>query len=210
MVGNTVQLRNWTELAQDSQIEKTIQALEANGMTPLVVNSGEEAKKKILELIPEGSEVFTATSATLTATGIVQEINESGRFNSVRKKMMALNRETQFLDMRRIASTPEYVVGSVHAITEQGYAMVASFGGSQLPAYVYGAGRVIWVVGTNKIVKDIDEGLRRIEEHSLPLESERLQKVLGRPSEVGKILIVRKEALPGRITVVLVKEKLGF
>jgi hypothetical protein len=175
-----------------------------------VVNSGEEAKHKVRELIPEGSEVFTATSATLAATGIADAINESGRYNSVRKKMMALNRETQFLEMRRLASTPGYVLGSVHAITERGYLVIASFGGSQLPAYVYGAGKVIFVVGVNKIVSDIDEGIRRIEEHSLPLESERLQKALGRPSDIGKLLITRKEVLPGRITVILVKEKLGF
>lgn len=209
-MGSTTQLRNWETLAQDSQIEQTARALEANGMTTIVVNNGEEAKRKVLELIPEGSEVFTATSATLAETGIAPEVNESGKYVSLRKKMMALNRETQFLDMRRIASTPDYVLGSAHAVTERGEVLVASFGGSQLPAYVYGAGKVIWVIGTNKIVKDIDEGLRRIEEHSLPLESERLQKAIGRASEVGKIVIVRKEALPGRITVVLVKEKLGF
>jgi len=90
-------------------------------MTPIVVNSGDEARQKVLDLIPEGSEVFTATSATLTATGIAQQINESGRYVSVRKAMSAMNRETQFLDMRRVASTPKLVVGSVHAITEQGY-----------------------------------------------------------------------------------------
>ena len=207
---NTTQLRDWQELAQDSQIEQTAKALEANGMTTIVVNTGDEARQKVLELIPEESEVFTATSATLAATGIAEAINESGRYKSVRKTMMALNRETQFLDMRRLGSTPEFVLGSAHAVTEQGYVLVASFGGSQIPAYVYGAGKVIWVIGINKIVKNLDEGFRRIEEHSLPLESERLQKAVGRSSDIGKILVVRKEAMPGRITVVLVKEKLGF
>jgi hypothetical protein len=207
---NTTQLRDWQVLAQDSQVEQTAKALEANGMSTIVVNTGEEARQRVLELIPEGSEVFTATSATLAATGIAEAINESGRYKSLRKTMMMLNRETQFLDMRRLGSTPEYVLGSAHAVTEQGYVLVASFGGSQIPAYVYGAGKVIWVIGINKIVKNLDEGFRRIEEHSLPLESERLQKAVGRSSDIGKILVVRKEALPGRITVILVKEKLGF
>ena len=207
---NTTQLRDWQELAQDSQIEQTAKALEANGMTAIIVNTGDEARQKVLELVPEGSEVFTATSATLVATGIAEAINESGRYKSVRKTMMTLNRETQFLDMRRLGSTPEYVLGSAHAVTEQGYVLVASFGGSQIPAYVYGAGKVIWVIGINKIVKNLDEGFRRIEEHSLLLESERLQKALGRSSDIGKILVVRKEVMAGRITVLLVKEKLGF
>jgi hypothetical protein len=95
-------------------------------------------------------------------------------------------------------------------VTEQGYVMVASFGGSQLAPYVFGAGRAIWVVGTNKLVKDVDEGFQRMEQRSLPLESERLYKAVGRHSEIGKILIVRKEPKPTRSTVILVKEKLGF
>jgi hypothetical protein len=210
IVETVQEVRNWEQLAHDHQLEKVVKALEANNITPVVVNNGEEARQKVLELVPEGSEVFTATSATLAATGIAEAINESGRYNSVRKKMMGLNRETQFLDMRRLASTPEYALGSAHAVTEQGYLMIASYGGSQLPALAYGAGRVIFVIGINKIVSDVEEGFRRIEEHSLPLESERLQKAVGRASEVGKILILRKEPLAGRITVVLVKEKLGF
>lgn len=204
------QVRNWEQLAHDHQIDKVVKALESNNMTPFVVTSGEAAKLKVFELVPEGAEVFTATSETLATTGVAEAINESGHYNSVRKKMSALNRETQFLDMRRLASTPEYVLGSAHAVTEQGHLLVASYGGSQLPAYVYGATKVIFVVGINKIVSDVNEGFRRIDEHSLPLESERLQKAVGRTSEVGKILIYRKEPLAGRVTVILVKEKLGF
>jgi len=207
---NATQTRNWETLADDAQLAKTVAALEANGITTIVVDSSEEAKQKVLALIPEGAEVFTATSATLTATGIAEAINESGRYQSIRKQMMGLNRETQFLEMRRLAATPEYVIGSVHALTEHGHALIASFGGSQLTSQVYGAGKVIWVLGTNKLVSNLDEGFQRLEEHALPLESERLEKLMGRKSEIGKVLIVRKEVMPGRITAVLVKEKLGF
>jgi len=207
---NPTRTQTWQELADPATLTETVQALSANGFTVMVADSADEARLKVLELVPEGVEVFTATSATLEKTGIAAEINESGRYHSVRKQLAGLNRQTQMAEMRRLAATPEYVLGSVHAITRQGYVMVASFGGSQLPAYVYGASKVIWVVGTQKIVKDVDEGFRRIEEHSLPLESERLQKALGRPSDIGKILIVRREVLPGRITIVLVKGSLGF
>jgi DNA-binding MarR family transcriptional regulator len=207
---NPIRTRTWQELAEPAMLAETVQALEAHGFSVTVADSADEARQKVLELVPEGVEVFTATSATLEKTGIAAEINESGRYNSVRKKLSGLNRQTQMAEMRRLAATPEYVLGSVHAITQQGYVMAASFGGSQLPAYVHGAAKVIWVVGTQKIVQDIDEGFRRIEEYSLPLESERLQKVLGRPSDIGKILIVRREVVAGRITIVLVKDNLGF
>ncbi len=206
----TIHQKNWNTLAENSQIEKTVKALEANGITVFVVDNATAAKLKVLDLIPDGAEVFTAASATLTESGIAQEINESGRYRSVRKQMQSMNRETQFIEMRRLGATPEFVVGSVQALTEKGQAMIASFGGSQLPAYAYGAGKVIWVVSTQKIVEDLDEGLRRIEEHCLPLESDRLQKAVGRTSEIGKLLIVKKEAQAGRITLILVKEKLGF
>src|SRR5215831_10205035 len=94
-----ISLSKWETLAEDSQIEKTVKALEANGITPIVVNTADEAKQKFLELVPEGAEVFTASSATLTETGIAQAVNESDRFNSVRKKMTGMNRETQFIEM---------------------------------------------------------------------------------------------------------------
>jgi len=202
--------QNWTRLADDAALDTTMKALAANGLNPVLVESAADAKRTVLELLTEGIDVFTASSATLTATGIAEAINESGRYISLRKQMMAMDRATQHREMRVIASTPSYVVGSVHAITEQGHVFIASFGGSQLTSYVYGADHVIWVVGTQKLVKDTDTAFRRVEEYSLPLESERLEKAVGRKSEAAKILIVRKEVLPNRITTVLVKEPLGF
>jgi len=65
------------------------------------------------------------------------------------------------------------------------------------------------VVGTQKIVAHLEEGLRRIEEHSLPLEDVRTHEVYGVLAMLNKILIIRGEYLPGRVTVVL-DEALGF
>jgi len=71
---------------------------------------------------------------------------------------------------------------------------------------------VIWVVGTQKIVKNVDEGMKRIYEYVLPLESVRLNKAynISTGSFVSKLLILNREIVPGRITIILVKEKLGF
>ncbi|HLY24858.1 MAG TPA: LUD domain-containing protein [Aggregatilineales bacterium] len=201
---------NWTQLADHVSLDATIQALAANGFNPLLVGSAAEAKQKVLEMLPEGIDVFAARSATLEAMGLADEIDKSGRYISIRQKLMSLNRETQSFEFRQVSATPSYMVGSVHAVTEQGHVFVASFGGSQLAPYVYGAQKVIWVIGTHKLVKDTDAAFRRIEEHSLPLESERLQKAVGRPSEIAKILIFRKEVVANRITTILVPEVLGF
>jgi len=154
---------------------------------------------------------MTMTSVTLDALGISKEINESGNYNPVRDKLYSMNRETQKKEMKTLGSSPEYVIGSVHAVTEDGKIMVVSATGSQLPAYVYGSNNVIFVVGTQKIVENIDQGMKRIYEHTLPLESERAKKAYGVPgSFVSKILIINKEIDPNRINLIFVPEAIGF
>ena len=83
-------------------------------------------------------------------------------------------------------------------------------GGSQLAAYVYGAGSVIWVVGSQKIVPDRAAAFQRIYEYSYPREDERAREAYGFGSGVNKVLVVNREFMPGRITVILVKQELGF
>jgi len=91
-----------------------------------------------------------------------------------------------------------------------GALLAASMGGSQLGPYVSGAGRVIRVVGTQKIVSDIGEGLRRIGEYAFPVEDARAQAAYGVHSGVNKILVIDRELTPGRITVLFVDEVFGF
>lgn len=202
----------WTQLADAATLEKTIASLKANNIDAFFVENKEEAKKKLLELLPLGSEVFTMTSMTLEAIGVLSEINESGNYDSVRKKLLSMNRETQGREMRKLGASPDWAIGSVHAVTEDGIVMIASNTGSQLAAYAQGAGNIIWVVGAQKIVKNQEEGFRRIYEHCLPLESKRMSEKLGKPftSSVSKILTVSKEVRPGRTTLIFVREVLGF
>lgn len=203
-------MNQWAKPADSKSIKKTIAALKENGIEAVVVNTGEEAKQKVLELIPKGSEVMTVSSVTLQEIGVDSEINESGRFHSLRKKIYAMDYKTQRQEMSRLGAAPDFVIGSVHALTEDGHVLIASASGSQLPAYAYGAGRVIWVVGAQKIVKDTKKGIKRIYEYVLPLEDERARKAYGVGSGVYKLLILNQEKAVGRITLILVKEKLGF
>ncbi|MEM4255175.1 MAG: LUD domain-containing protein [Candidatus Norongarragalinales archaeon] len=199
----------WDELADDFEIEKTVSSLKANGINAFVAGNAEEARKKVLELIPEGAEVMNMTSATLESAGIAKEIIESGKFDSVRKKFAAMDKSRES-EKRKLGAAPDWAVGSVHAVTQDGKVLVASATGSQLPAYAYGAGKVIWVVGTQKIVKNLGEAFKRLEEYVFPLEDARAKKAYGVGSGINKILIVNKEFMPERITLVFVKEKLGF
>jgi len=154
---------------------------------------------------------MSMSSVTLDTVSISKEIQESEKYNSARKKLLSMDRRTQDLEMQKLGAAPEWAAGSVHAITEDGKVIIASQSGSQLPAYAFGSSHVIWVVGTQKIVKNIDEGMKRIYEYVLPLESERAKKAYGVPgSAVNKILIINKEAQKGRITIIFVNEVLGF
>lgn len=200
----------FNKLANDGTVAKVVSALERNGIKAFVVKNGNQAKKKVLEMLPQAAEVFTMTSQTAEAISLAKEINQSKRFNSVRNKLMSMDRKTQSRQMQQLGASPEFVVGSVHAVTEEGQIMIASATGSQLSAEAYSGGKIIFVVGTQKIVKDINEGLRRIYGYSYPLEDKRAQKAYGMGSGVNKILIINKEVMPGRITVILVKESLGF
>ena len=198
------------ELASDEQIERTVQALRANGIEALVAENSEEARRMFFERIPEGAEVFLGASVTLETLGIKDEIDSSGRYDALRPKMWAMDRATQGREIRKLGAGPDYAAGSVHAVTESGQVLIASNGGSQLGPYASGAGKVIWVVGAQKLVKDLEEGMRRIEEYIVPLEEVHMQQLYNAHTYPSKILIVNREIRPGRITMILVKEELGF
>jgi hypothetical protein len=124
--------------------------------------------------------------------------------------MFAMDRATQGREIRKLGGAPDYAAGSVHAVTEDGQVLIASNTGSQLGPYAYGAGSVIWVVGAQKLVKDLDEAFKRLEEYVYPLEDEHMHQLYNTGTGVNKILIVNKEIRPNRITMIIVKEELGF
>lgn len=200
----------FARLASDEQIERAAQALEANGIQALIARNGEEAEKLLFDLLPDGAEIFTGTSQTLEKLGIPAELEKLARYDLVRVKLSQMDAKTQQREMVKLGATPEYILGSVHAVTEDGRVLIASKTGSQLAPYAAAAAKVIWVVGAQKIVKDLEEGLRRVQEYSLPMEDQRSLRVYGVPSDINKLLIVNREITPGRITMIIVKEQLGF
>jgi L-lactate utilization protein LutC len=197
-------------LANDARVGRAAAALEANGIKVLRVADAAEAKEIVLGLIPAASQVHHGASQTLETSGIVDEIDRSGRYEPLRSRVWSMDRKTQADEIRRLTSAPDVMLGSVHAVTETGSLIAASASGSQLGPYVSGAGRVILVVGTQKIVSDLSEGLRRIDEYVFPLEDARAQAAYGVHSGVNKVLTINRDFTPGRITVVFVDEILGF
>ncbi|HEY7982917.1 MAG TPA: LUD domain-containing protein [Ktedonobacterales bacterium] len=200
----------YTRPASADQLATTVRALEANGLLTMVVETAEQARAAALALIPDGVEVLQAASRTLEVTGLAEAITTATRFQPVRPRLTVMDRATQAREIRTLAARPDVIVGSAQAITERGEVLLASASGSQLGPAASGAGLVIWVVGTQKLVRTLDEGLRRIEEYCLPLENERTRQAYGRASASNKLLIVRGEATPGRVRIILVKQPLGF
>jgi hypothetical protein len=202
--------RRWGTLADDVRVKRTIAALEANGISVLRASDAAEAKRMVLDLVPDGSQVHQGASQSLDVVGITDEIEKSGRYEALRPRVWSMDRKTQGDEIRRLGAAPDVMLGSVHAVTETGSLVAASMSGSQLGPYVSGAGRVILVVGTQKIVSDLEEALHRIDEYAYTLEDARAQAAYGMRSGVNKVLVINREITPGRITVVLVDEVLGF
>jgi L-lactate utilization protein LutC len=195
--------------ASEATIQHVADALRANNIEVLVVDTGDEAHDAVLERIPEASEVYSGKSMTLEEIGVFAALHEPGRFDAVRPKLQAMDRATHGREMRKLGSTPDTIVGSVNAVTEDGMLVAASATGNQLAAYAAGAGRVILVVGSQKIVPDLDAALRRIREVVFPYEDARVRSTLGVGTKLEKILLHIGEWADGRTTVILVREPVG-
>jgi len=199
----------FTTLPDDETLTATVVGLEEHGFSVEVVDDLDAARVAVLARIPDGSSVMTNTSVTLQETGIAAVIDDGGRYESARSKMMALDFATQLQEMKAVAGQPDFALGSVHAVTRDGALLIASASGSQLASYAWGAANVIFVVGAQKLVPTVEAGRERIYEYSLGLEDARAYAAYGQNSFVGKLLEIHQE-LPGRIHVVLIRQAVGF
>jgi hypothetical protein len=138
-------------------------------------------------------------------------LEESGRYDAVRSRTRAMDRSTPegLRNMRKLGVGPDWFVNSAHAITLDGTIVVASNTGSQLAPLSFGAGEVVLVVGSQKLVPDLETAMQRLEEYSLPLEHARMQGLYGVNSEIKKVLVIHREFRPTRFRVVLVREPVG-
>jgi hypothetical protein len=200
----------FSRLSSVERLDSVAQALNDNGFNAQSVETGAEARQIVASLLPVGAEVFNNTSRTLESIGVADDIERLGPYEPLRLRLFGMDREMQAREMRVLAAAPDYVVGSAHAVTEEGSLLIASASGSQLGPIVSGAAHVILVIGGQKVVADLEAGIRRIYEYSLPLEDRRARDAYGLPSGVNNILIMNKVVAPDRVTAILVHEVLGF
>ena len=208
-MSTTITSDRFTTLPDDQTLAATAAALEENGFGVEVVDDLAAAREVVLARIPRGSSVMTNASVTLEETGIANAVNDSGLFDSARKRLLTLDFATDAQQMKAIGGQPDFALGSVHAVTRDGTLVIASASGSQLASYAWGAANVIFVVGAQKLVPTLEAARERIYQHSLVLEDARAVAAYGQHSYVGKIMEIHQE-LPGRIHIVLVREPAGF
>ena len=204
--------RDFAALADDETVDRAADALRAKGYEVFVADDAETARQIVLDKLPKGAEVSQGASMTLEETGITAAIEEPGEYDAIRPKTHKLDYRTEEgrAQGRKMAASPDWWINSVHAVTEDGRLVIASNTGSQLGPIAFGAGNVIFVIGTHKIVQDLDEAFRRIDERVIPLESERMQGLYGVNTNLSKLLVINKEIRQGRFTIVFVKEPVGF
>ena len=205
--------KDFSQLASEESIQKAKAGLQERGLAVFVVNDGFEAFKKIKELIPSGASVMNGTSVTLEQIGYIKYLAEGNHgWNNLKEKMLADKDPVKQKTMRKQNVISDYYLGSVHALCETGEFIVASNSGSQLPHIAYTSPNLIFVVGAQKIVKDLPEGLQRLKEYVVNLEDQHMKDLYGSGTTLSKILVFNKEdpRHQRKLQMIIVKESLGF
>jgi hypothetical protein len=202
----------WTGIPSEEIVRKTIEALKGRGVTVEFLQNRAEALKRLKELIPPAAELSTGASTTLEEIGFTDLLKSGNHpWNNIKAKIVAEKDPIKQTELRIKSVTVEYFLGSIHAVTQSGEIIVASNTGSQLAPYAYSSKNVIWVVGTQKIVTNLEEGMSRVREYCLPLEDKRMKSAGFKGSSIGKLLIFEREVVPYRkLTLIFINEKLGF
>lgn len=196
--------------ASEAELEALAANLRDRNFEVVIVDSAAEAKAAVIERIPVGSQVHSGKSKTLEDAGLFQELMESDRYDFIRRRTLKMDRRTQGNEIRKLSAAPDIMLGSVQAVTEAGQLLFASASGSQIGPIASGAGKLILVIGSQKIVPDLESALRRIREHVMPYEDARLREQLGIGTKLTRILIIEQDFAPGRTTVVLVRNPIGI
>jgi L-lactate utilization protein LutB len=199
-----------TQVADHATIQRTVEALKARNIDTLVVETGEEAREKLVQMIPEGAEVFKSTSETLDSIGYSDYLHQSGLYQDLQAAIAAESDLTKQRELRRLSTVAEYFIGSVHAIAVTGEVVIASGSGSQLGAYVYGAKHVIWVASIQKICPTLTDAIARVRGYALARHDQWLEERGRAAAPIGKLLIFEHEQAAGRVRMILIKENLGW
>ncbi|MDD3706237.1 MAG: lactate utilization protein [Clostridiaceae bacterium] len=208
------------EFVVGERIKRTIENLEKNNISAYRVENEEEALKKVGELIPEGSTIGIGGSMTLFEVGAIDYIRK-GNYQVLDRYKEGLT-PAEIKEMFRKGFFADVFLTGSNAVTENGELYNVDGTGNRVAAMLYGPDRVIVIVGINKLVKDIEEAVLRVEETAAPANNKRLNKT--NPctktghcmdcSSDGRICnmytLIKRQGVKGRIHVIIVNKELGY
>jgi hypothetical protein len=204
----------------EERARKTVEKLEAHDFKALYVKSRQEAVEEIWKYITPKTRVGAAGSITIRELGILDQLEKQGNIVYDHWKP-GLSKE-KILEIRKSQMTSDLFLGSVNAITMNGEMVNIDGAGNRVNSHIFGPGKVILVVGYNKIVEDVQEGIKRVKNVAAPINAKRLNidvpcAKLGKcvdcnsPNRICRVVVIheRRPSLTD-ILVILVGEELGF
>lgn len=203
----------WDRLANEASVKTTMSALKRKGYEAFLVPTGKEALSKIKNLVPKGASVMNGSSTTLKEIGYIDYLkSEKHGWRNLHGEILGEKDQVKQKELKKLAFTSDYYLGSVHALIENGEFVVASNTASQLPHVTHTSPNLIFVVSTKKIVPDFESAMKRLNEHVVPLEDKRMMDLYGTGTMLNKILIFKGESpfVGRKIIFILVNERLGF
>jgi hypothetical protein len=204
----------------EERAKKTIEKLVAHDFKALYVNNKQEAVEEILKHITPKLRVGAGGSVTIRELGILGQLEARGHTLYDHWKS-GLSKE-DIVEIRKSQMTSDLFLGSVNAVTMNGELVNIDGAGNRVNSTVFGPGKVILVVGYNKIVEDVQEAIKRIKNVAAPINAKRLN--IDIPcAKVGKcvdcnsshricrvVVIHERRPLLTDMLIILVGEELGF
>ena len=204
----------------EERAKRAVEKLQAHDFKAMYVKNGEEAAKEIWKYITPQTRVGAAGSVTIRQLGILDQIEARGNIIYDHWKP-GLSKE-KILEVRKSQMTSDLFLSSANAVTLNGELVNIDGIGNRVNSTNFGPGKVILVVGYNKIVEDVQEGIKRIKNVAAPLNARRLNidvpcaKVgkcvdCNSPNRICRVIVIheRKPSLTD-ILIILVGEELGF
>ena len=208
----------------DNRLSRTKRALERNDFEVIMASARNDAVQKVLALIPADAKVGVGGSMTIRELGLMEALTERG--NRVVHHWLPDISVRDWLPFMREAHNSDVFLCSSNAVTEDGKLVNVDSTGNRVASMIFDPDKVIVVAGRNKIVRNMDEGLKRLKEVAGPLNAKRhnigeLSCVKTRvceecdsPKRICRVMTILERApnriRESRITVVPVDEDLGF
>ena len=198
-----------------------IKGLEKRNMEGVFCETKEDALAKALSYIEEGSSVTWGGSMSISEIGLMDAV-KNGNYEII-DRSVAKNYDEQ-REIFSKAVLADYYLMSSNAITLDGKLINIDGTGNRVACLTYGPKNVIMIVGMNKVVNDVEDGIKRVRNFASPPNTLRLGlktpcSMTGRCGDCygdtcicSQIVVTRRQsaAMRGRIKIILVGESLGY